>query len=171
MSITHVIFTSSDNDLELRGVFLDIPKTFDEMWHDGIICQLKQNGIKGKLLCLLMDFLKNLQKELFWMVSSHHGLRWMQEFHSESILRPFLFLIYIKNLPKGLQYNPKLNGIRVYTSDIRMTCECIRVTYGWHKKTCEWGTMTFQKSLNRQHNGKWILNLILASKLKGYYLA
>ena len=61
--------TSSDNDFELRGVFLDIHKAFDEMWHDGIICQLKQNGIKGKLLYLLMDFLKNLQKSCFeWSV-------------------------------------------------------------------------------------------------------
>ena len=31
--------------------------------------------------------------------------------------------------------------------------------------------MILQKSLNGQYNGKWILILILANKLKSYYLA
>ena len=35
LSITNDIFTSFDNGLEVRGVFLDISKTFDRMWHDG----------------------------------------------------------------------------------------------------------------------------------------
>ena len=59
LSITHDIFTSSDNGLEVRGVFLDISKAFDKVWHDGLIHKLKQNRIKDKLLCFLIDFLKN----------------------------------------------------------------------------------------------------------------
>ena len=59
LSITHEIFTSFDNGLEVRGVFLDISKAFDKVWHDGLIYKLKQNGIKDKLQ----------------MVSSHHGQR------------------------------------------------------------------------------------------------
>ena len=45
LSITH-IFTSFDNGLEVRGVFLDISKAFDKVFHDGLIYKLKQNGIK-----------------------------------------------------------------------------------------------------------------------------
>ena len=63
-SITHDIFTSFDNGLEKRGVFLDISKAFDKVWHDGLIYKLKQNGIKDKLLCLLIDFLKNRQQRV-----------------------------------------------------------------------------------------------------------
>ena len=37
LSITHDIFTSFDNGLEVRGVFLDISKAFDKVWHDGLI--------------------------------------------------------------------------------------------------------------------------------------
>ena len=59
LSITHDIFTSFDNGLEVRGVFLDISKAFDKVWRDGLIYKLKQNGIKDKLLCLLIDSLKN----------------------------------------------------------------------------------------------------------------
>ena len=64
LSITHDIFTSFDNGLEVRGVFLDISKAFDKVWHDGLIYKLKQNGIKDKLLCLLIDFLKNRQQRV-----------------------------------------------------------------------------------------------------------
>ena len=53
LSITHDIFTSFDYGLEVRGVFLDISKAFDRVWHDGLIYKLKQNGIKDKLLCIL----------------------------------------------------------------------------------------------------------------------
>ena len=70
LSINHDIFTSFDNGLEVRGVFLDIFKAFDKVWHDGLIYKLKQNGIKDKLLCLLIDFLKKcLQREV---LNGHH---------------------------------------------------------------------------------------------------
>ena len=62
LSITHDICTSFDNGLELRVVFLDISKAFGKVWHDELIYKLKQNGIKDKLLCLLIDFLKNCQQ-------------------------------------------------------------------------------------------------------------
>ena len=34
LRIFHDIFTSFDNGLEVRGVFLDISKAFDKVWHD-----------------------------------------------------------------------------------------------------------------------------------------
>ena len=36
LSIIHDIFTSFDSYLEVRGVFLDIYKAFDKVWHDGL---------------------------------------------------------------------------------------------------------------------------------------
>ena len=50
LSVTHYIFTSFDNGLEVREVFLNISKAFDKVWHNGLIYKLKQNGIKDKLL-------------------------------------------------------------------------------------------------------------------------
>ena len=43
---------------------MDISKAVDKMWHDGLICTLKQNEIKDKLLCLLINFLKNCQERV-----------------------------------------------------------------------------------------------------------
>ena len=64
LSITHDIFNSFDNGWEVRGVFLDISKAFDKEWPDGLIYKLQQNEIKGKLLCLLIDFLDNRQQRV-----------------------------------------------------------------------------------------------------------
>ena len=36
LSIIHDIFTSFDRYLEVRGVFLDIYKAFDKVWHYGL---------------------------------------------------------------------------------------------------------------------------------------
>ena len=58
LSITHEIYESLDVGLEVRGIFLDISKAFDKVWHDGVIYKLAQNGILGNLLKLMEDFLK-----------------------------------------------------------------------------------------------------------------
>ena len=49
LAITHKIFSSFDNNYEVRGVFLDISKAFDKVRHEGIIHKLKRNGISGNL--------------------------------------------------------------------------------------------------------------------------
>ena len=50
------------------GVFLDITKTFDEVWHEGFIFELKHNDISGKLLNILKDFLvSGFQWSVFFM--------------------------------------------------------------------------------------------------------
>ena len=59
LSITHEIYKSFHNEFEVRGVFPDISKAFDKVWHEGIIFKLKQNGISSKLLSVLSDFLKD----------------------------------------------------------------------------------------------------------------
>ena len=50
LSITHEIYKSFDDGLEVRSVFLDISKAVDKVWHEGVIFKLNQNGISGDLL-------------------------------------------------------------------------------------------------------------------------
>ena len=57
LSITHEIYKSFDDGYEVRGVFVDISKAFDKVWHNGLIYKLKQNGVSGDLLNLIIDFL------------------------------------------------------------------------------------------------------------------
>ena len=37
LSITHEIYKSFDNGLEVRGIFLGISKAFDEVWCKGLL--------------------------------------------------------------------------------------------------------------------------------------
>ena len=59
LSITNEIYKSFDDGCKARSVFRDIPKPLDKIWRKGIIFNLKQNGISGKVLTVLSDFLKN----------------------------------------------------------------------------------------------------------------
>ena len=51
------IYQSLDDDLETRGIFLDISKAFDKVWHEDLLFKLKQNGISVNLLNVITDFL------------------------------------------------------------------------------------------------------------------
>ena len=50
VAITHDIFKAFDDGLEMRGVFLDISKAFNKVWHEGLIYKLCCKGICGNLL-------------------------------------------------------------------------------------------------------------------------
>ena len=56
LSITHEIYQSFDDSLEVRAVFLDISEGFDKVWHKGLIFKLKLNGISDKILNIITDF-------------------------------------------------------------------------------------------------------------------
>ena len=108
LSITHKIYKSFDEGFEIRGVFLDISKAFDRVWHDGLIFKLQENGISGKLLLLLKYFL-NSGKQRVVLNSQYSSCRDVNAGVAQGlILGPLLFLIYINDLPNGLKSNPKL---------------------------------------------------------------
>ena len=59
LSIVHDINSSSDCDptQDVTGVFLDISKVFDKVWHEGLFYKLKTYGVKGEVLNLLRNYL------------------------------------------------------------------------------------------------------------------
>ena len=108
LSITHEIYSSFDDGFEVRSVFLDISKAFDKVWHEGIIFKLQQNGISDDLLNIFSDFLRNRKQRVTLNGQSSSWTNVNAGVPQESILGPFLFLIYINDLPDGLSSNAKL---------------------------------------------------------------
>ena len=108
LAIIHETYKSFDDGFEGRGIFLDISKAFNKVWHEDLIFKLKQNGISGSLLNLLCDFLRNRKQRVLLnrQVSDWSDVR--AGVPQGSILGLLLFLIYIKNLSRGLSSNAKL---------------------------------------------------------------
>ena len=71
-----------------RVVALDISKTFDRVWHAGLLHKLKSYGISGQIFAVFLLFSVIDDFEWFWMESPHKNIQLMQELFKA----PFLVL-------------------------------------------------------------------------------
>ena len=108
LSITHTIYKSFDDGYKVRGVFLDISKAFDKVWHDGLIFKLQENGISGNFYKVLKHFLTTRKQRVVLNGQSSSWNNVKAGVPQGSILGLLLFLIYINDLADGLSSNTKL---------------------------------------------------------------
>ena len=88
--------------VDVRGTFLDISKTFDKVWHDGLIYKLKSYGVENKLLNLIQNHLKNCQQRVLLNGRTSKWTYILAGVPQGSALGRLLFLIYKNDLPDGL---------------------------------------------------------------------
>ena len=98
--------------LEVRSVFLDMSKAFDKVWHEGLLFKLKQNGIDGKLLALLSNYLSNRRQKVVLNGKSSGWAHIQSGVPQGSVLGPLLFLIYVNDLENGI-----LSKIKFFAGD------------------------------------------------------
>ena len=110
ISIIHEIYNAFDCNpsLEVRGVFLDISKAFDKVWHDGIIYKLKRNGINGDLLRLIESFSSDRYQRVVLNGQTSNLNKIKAGVLQGPILGPLFFLVYINDFPSELRCSAKL---------------------------------------------------------------
>ena len=110
LSVVHDIYTSFDYDLtlEVRGVFLDMSKAFDKVWHEGLIYKLRQVSISGEALAIFNGFLNNIIQPVILNGQSSNWLPVKAGVSQGSILGPLFFLAYINDLSEKFTCTVKL---------------------------------------------------------------
>ena len=94
LCISHEIYKSFDCNptLETRGVFLDISKAFDRVWHKGLLFKLRSNGIDSPLFNLIENYLHNRKQRVVLNGQTSKWANINAGVPQGSVLGPLLFL-------------------------------------------------------------------------------
>ena len=156
LSIIHEIQTAFDKNptIDVRGVFLDIFKAFDKVWHDGLIFKLKSFGVEGELLSLLKNYLQNHEQRVALTGQISGWRKTNSGFPQGSVVGPLLFLIYINDLPDRI-----ISICKIFADDTSLFSKVLDL----NKSVTELKT-DLEKISQWVFNGKCSLILILTNK-------
>ena len=81
------------------GIFFDISKAFDKVWHNGLIHKLIKLNVPSYILKYIIDFLKDRKSNVSVGESLSEFFRILCSVPQGSVLGPLLFLIFINDIP------------------------------------------------------------------------
>ncbi len=103
IAICNNLYKCTDIGNEMIGVFLDLTKAFDKVWHDGLLYKLQKIGVGGKIFDLLKSYLSN-RKQLVTLPGCQSNVKQLHAGVPQgSVLGPLLFLIYINDIIREVE--------------------------------------------------------------------
>ena len=158
LSIIHEIQTAFDENpvADVRGIFLDISKAFDKVWHEGLLYKLKAYGTEGQLLSLLTNYLENREQRVVLNGQTSEWRKIKSGVPQGSVLGPLLFLIYINDLPDGIT-----SICKIFADDTSLFTKVLDINESTNKlntdlkKITKWAhqwKMQFNPDPNKQAN-------------------
>ena len=141
------VAASSTQKKMTLGVFLDLEKAFDMVWREGIVNQLFQMGVKGRMLYWIHDFLQDrtIQVKVGTAFSRPHHLE--NSTPQGSVLSPLLFIIMMNGMArpiKGVQLSMYADDIALWTTGSKLG----DITSRMQKQLNETAKFLFANGLN-----------------------
>jgi len=96
---TQKISESLNKGKKACGIFFDISKAFDKVWHNGLIYKLIKLNVPSYIIKYLVDFLKDRKFRVSVGESLSDPCSIFCSVPQGSVLGPLLFLIYINDIP------------------------------------------------------------------------
>ena len=97
---------------ELTVVFCDSRKSFDRVWHAGLIHKLKAAGVKGEVLKWFTNYLSERKQQVILPGVASDWTYILAGVLQGSILEPLLLLIYINE-----KVTETVSNIRLFADD------------------------------------------------------
>ena len=111
-----------------RAVALDISKSFDRVWHAGLLHKLRSYEISGHIFGHISSFLSNRRLRLVLDGKSSQEYPVDTGVPQRCILGSTLFLLYINELPDDVICN-----IAIYVDDTTLYCKCDQASDLWQQ--------------------------------------
>ena len=117
LSILNIIGKNLDKGLQTDVVFMGIAKAFDTVNYTKMLQKLREYGFSGSVLLWFKNYLCGRSQRVTVHGATSQSLPITSEVPQGSLLSPFLFSIYINDLPNNLSSS---TGVGLFADDTKL---------------------------------------------------